>query len=146
MLDLNPLATVTAAYLSNTKRDISPEDIPGVIAQCAKGLIAVNDPDSATTSAIKPIMPWKKSITPQALICLFDGKKLKMLKRYLRSHWTPTGQPGNGMTPDDYRRLFGLPADYPMVASEYAARRSDFAKSIGLGRTKPAAPKKAGKR
>ena len=75
-------------------------------------------------------MPIKKSITPEHLICLEDGKKLKMLKRYLRSRY--------GLSPDQYRAKWGLPADYPMVASNYAAQRSEFAKKIGLGRSAPA--------
>jgi predicted transcriptional regulator len=79
----------------------------------------------------KPAVPVKKSITPDYLICLEDGKRLKMLKRYLRSRFK--------LTPDQYRAKWGLPADYPMVAANYAARRSEFAKKIGLGRT--ASPK-----
>lgn len=74
----------------------------------------------------KPAVPISKSITPDHLICLEDGKKLKMLKRYLRTKYE--------MTPDEYRRRWGLSADYPMVAPSYAKRRSDFAKEIGLGR------------
>ena len=73
-----------------------------------------------------PAVSIKKSVTPDFIVCLEDGKRLKMLKRYLRSRYD--------MSPDDYRRRWGLPADYPMVAPAYAARRSDFAKQIGLGR------------
>jgi predicted transcriptional regulator len=68
----------------------------------------------------------RKSITPDYLVCLEDGKKLKMLKRHLRSTYS--------MTPEDYRQKWGLPADYPMVAPNYAEQRSAFAKKIGLGR------------
>jgi predicted transcriptional regulator len=75
----------------------------------------------------KPAVPVKKSIHPEYIVCLEDGKKLKMLKRYLRSRY--------GLSPDDYRAKWGLPADYPMVAPNYAAQRSEFAKKIGLGRT-----------
>jgi len=75
---------------------------------------------------LKPAVPVRKSITPEYLICLEDGKKLKMLKRHLRSTYN--------MTPDDYRQKWGLPADYPMVAPNYAEQRSAFAKKIGLGR------------
>ena len=71
-------------------------------------------------------MPIKKSITPDHIICLEDGKKLKMLKRYLRTT--------HGMTPDEYRAKWGLSADYPMVAPNYAKQRSAFAKQIGLGK------------
>jgi predicted transcriptional regulator len=74
----------------------------------------------------KPATPINKSVQHDFIICLEDGKKLKMLKRYLRSTY--------GMSPDDYRKRWGLPADYPMVAPAYAARRSEFAKKIGLGK------------
>ncbi len=71
-------------------------------------------------------MPVSKSVQHDYIVCLEDGKKLKMLKRYLRSRYN--------LSPEDYRRRWGLPPDYPMVAPAYAARRSDFAKQIGLGR------------
>jgi predicted transcriptional regulator len=74
----------------------------------------------------KPAVPPSKSITEDYIICLEDGKRLKMLKRYLRTQY--------GLTPEDYRRKWKLPADYPMVAPAYAERRSNFAKEIGLGR------------
>jgi predicted transcriptional regulator len=85
--------------------------------------------------ASKPAVPVRKSITPDYLICLEDGRKLKMLKRHLRSTYA--------MTPDDYRHKWGLAADYPMVAPNYAQQRSVFAKKIGLGR---GAGRGAGKR
>lgn len=74
----------------------------------------------------KPAVPISRSVQHDYIVCLEDGKKLKMLKRYLRSRYD--------MSPDDYRRKWGLPPEYPMVAPVYAARRSDFAKKIGLGR------------
>ncbi|PCJ59919.1 MAG: transcriptional regulator [Rhodospirillaceae bacterium] len=74
----------------------------------------------------KPAVPIRKSITPDYIICLEDGKKLKMLKRHIRTTF--------GMNPEEYRAKWGLPADYPMVAPNYAARRSAFAKKIGLGK------------
>jgi predicted transcriptional regulator len=74
----------------------------------------------------KPAISVRRSVTPDFLVCLEDGRKLKMLKRYLRTSY--------GMTPDDYRAKWNLPSDYPMVAPNYAKRRSDFAKKIGLGR------------
>ena len=74
----------------------------------------------------KPAVPIRKSITPDFIVCLEDGKKLKMLKRHLRTNYS--------MTPEEYRAKWGLPADYPMVAPNYAAQRSAFAKKIGLGR------------
>lgn len=78
--------------------------------------------------AQKPAVPVKKSVTADYVVCLEDGKKLKMLKRYLRSRY--------GLSPDDYCAKWHLPPDYPMVAPNYAARRSEFAKKIGLGRTR----------
>jgi predicted transcriptional regulator len=75
----------------------------------------------------KPAVPIRKSVTPEYIVCLEDGKKLKMLKRHLRSTY--------GMTPDEYRTKWNLPPDYPMVAPNYAAQRSEFAKKIGLGRS-----------
>lgn len=76
-----------------------------------------------------PAVAVRASVTPEFIVCLEDGKRLKMLKRYLRSHF--------GMTPEDYRAKWKLPSDYPMTAPNYAARRSSLAKSIGLGRSKP---------
>jgi predicted transcriptional regulator len=76
----------------------------------------------------------RKSVTPDYIVCLEDGKKLKMLKRYLRTRY--------GMNPEDYRAKWGLPADYPLVAPNYAARRSEFAKQIGLGRRSASSPKR----
>ncbi|MDB5379484.1 MAG: transcriptional regulator, partial [Rubritepida sp.] len=73
-----------------------------------------------------PAVPVRRSITPDYLICLEDGKKLKMLKRHLHTSY--------GMTPDVYRAKWGLPSDYPMVAPNYATRRSEIAKGFGLGR------------
>ncbi|MEQ9198855.1 MAG: MucR family transcriptional regulator, partial [Rhodospirillales bacterium] len=73
-----------------------------------------------------PAVPVRRSVTPDYLVCLEDGKKLKMLKRHLRTNYS--------MTPEEYRAKWQLPADYPMVAPNYAAQRSEFAKKIGLGR------------
>jgi predicted transcriptional regulator len=89
----------------------------------------------ASAERQKPAVPVKKSITPDYIVCLEDGKKLKMLKRYLRSRYD--------LSPEEYRAKWGLPADYPMVAPRYAEQRSQFAKQIGLGRT---ATKRRGRR
>ena len=89
----------------------------------------------SSTERQKPAIAIKKSITPEYIICLEDGKKLKMLKRYLRSRYD--------LSPEEYRAKWGLPADYPMVAPKYAEQRSQFAKQIGLGRT---ATKRRGRR
>jgi len=128
--DLLKLASdIVAAYVSNNPVPIS--ELPAMIksVHSTLGGLASGVPGEIATSQ-KPAVPVKKSITPEHLICLEDGKKLKMLKRYLRSRY--------GLSPDQYRAKWGLPADYPMVASNYAAQRSEFAKKIGLGRTAPA--------
>ena len=80
----------------------------------------------AEPEPVKPAVPVRRSVTPDYLICLEDGKRLKMLKRHLRTTY--------GLSPDDYRAKWGLPADYPMVAPNYARQRSEFAKKIGLGK------------
>ena len=80
----------------------------------------------------QPAVPIKKSITPDYLISLEDGRKLRSLKRHLEAHY--------GMTPDQYRTKWGLPADYPMTAPNYSAQRSELAKSLGLGRKAPPPP------
>jgi predicted transcriptional regulator len=117
---------IVAAYVSNNPIPVG--DLPAMIKSVHAtlgGLSGAEGVDLVTTQ--KPAVPVKKSITPDYLVCLEDGKKLKMLKRYLRSRYQ--------LTPDQYRTKWGLPADYPMVASNYAARRSEFAKKIGLGKT-----------
>ena len=88
----------------------------------AAGTVAVEKP----VEALVPAVPIRKSVTPEFLVCLEDGKRLKMLKRYLATRFN--------LTPDEYRKRWGLPDDYPMVAPAYAAQRSELAKSIGLGR------------
>jgi len=123
-LDLLTQATdIVAAYVSNNA--ISPSDLPGLLKVVHAKLGELAD---ASTEAPRPdpAVPIKKSVTDHHIICLEDGAKLKMLKRYLRTHYD--------MSPDEYRARWGLPADYPMVAPEYARRRSDFAKKIGLGK------------
>jgi predicted transcriptional regulator len=118
-------ATIIEAYVSNNRVSASEltifvKEIHGTLA----GLVHPGNEQAATTQ--KPAVPIKKSITPDYVICLEDGKKLKMLKRYLRTRY--------GLTTDEYRTKWSLPADYPMVAPNYSIRRSDFAKKIGLGR------------
>jgi len=125
---LKLVSEIVASYVSNNPVPVS--ELPAMIRSVhatlggLSGSLAID----AVTSQ-KPAVTIKKSITPEYLICLEDGKKLKMLKRYLRSRY--------GLSPDQYRTKWGLPADYPMVASNYAAQRSEFAKKIGLGRTAP---------
>jgi predicted transcriptional regulator len=120
---------IVAAYVSNNPVPVS--DLPGMIksVHATLGSLAGATPVDILTNQ-KPAVPVKKSVHPEYIVCLEDGKKLKMLKRYLRSRY--------GLSPDDYRAKWGLPAEYPMVAPNYAAQRSEFAKKIGLGRTAPA--------
>ena len=127
--DILKLASdIVAAYVSNNP--VAVGDLPAMIKSVHAtlgGLAGAGNYDVVTSQ--KPATPIKKSITPDYLICLEDGKRLKMLKRYLRSRYK--------LTPDQYRAKWGLPNDYPMVAANYAAKRSEFAKKIGLGRTSP---------
>jgi predicted transcriptional regulator len=116
---------VVAAYVSNNTLATSQlGDIIHAVYNSLRGLDG--QPVEAPTESLKPAVPVRKSITPDYLVCLEDGKKLKMLKRHLRSTY--------GMSPDEYRMKWGLGPDYPMVAPNYAEQRSAFAKKIGLGR------------
>ncbi|HTW35702.1 MAG TPA: MucR family transcriptional regulator [Rhizomicrobium sp.] len=120
---------IVAAYVSNNPIPVS--EIPAMIKSVHATLGGLAGGGAAETpTALKPAVTVKKSVTPEYIICLEDGKKLKMLKRYLRSRYD--------LTPEEYRAKWGLPADYPMVAPNYAAQRSEFAKKIGLGRSAPA--------
>jgi predicted transcriptional regulator len=117
---------IVAAYVN--KNPIPAADLPSIIKSVHGTLGGLSAGGTGeTASGQKPVVPVKRSITADYIICLEDGKKLKMLKRYLRSNF--------GMTPEEYRAKWNLPADYPMVAPNYAKQRSDFAKKIGLGRT-----------
>ena len=118
---------IVAAYVSNN--DVNSALVPDVINSIYSSLNALNSQSSKrATEALKPAISIRRSITPDHIVCLEDGKKLKMLKRHLRASY--------GMSPDDYRAKWGLPLDYPMVAPNYAEQRSNFAKKIGLGRKK----------
>jgi predicted transcriptional regulator len=122
---LRMTADVVAAYVSNNT--LPTAQIAEVIGTVYLSLKALEGKAAeAKVEPLRPAVPVRKSITPDYLVCLEDGKKLKMLKRHLRSTYN--------MTPDDYRQKWGLPADYPMVAPNYAQQRSAFAKKIGLGR------------
>jgi predicted transcriptional regulator len=125
--DILKLATeIVAAYVSNNPIPVS--EVPAMIKSVHSTLGGLGSAlPGETPTAQKPAIPVKRSVNPDYIVCLEDGKKLKMLKRYLRSNY--------GMTPEEYRAKWGLPADYPMVAPNYAAQRSEFAKKIGLGRT-----------
>lgn len=118
---------IVSAYVSNNS--VAAAQVPEVINTVYGSLSALNGQSgSESTEALKPAVSVRRSINPDYIVCLEDGKKLKMLKRHLRAAY--------GMTPDEYRAKWGLPADYPMVAPNYAAQRSTFAKQIGLGRKK----------
>ncbi len=120
------VAKVVAAYVSNNPVPVA--ELPGLVKSVHgtfSSLLGSSPADVVTTQ--KPAVPIKKSVMPEHIVCLEDGKKLKMLKRYLRSRYQ--------LSPEDYRAKWGLPPDYPMVAPNYAAQRSAFAKKIGLGRT-----------
>lgn len=120
---LKLVTEIVAAYVS--KNPVPAEDLPNVIKSVHATLGGFQGaPEPALTRA--PAVPVKKSVTPDYIVCLEDGKKLKMLKRYLRAQY--------GLTPEAYRAKWNLPADYPMTAPNYAARRSEFAKQIGLGK------------
>lgn len=115
---------IVAAYVSNNP--VSAADLPALLKSVHNKLTEIAS-SSEQPPRPDPAVPIKKSVTDSHIICLEDGAKLKMLKRYLRTHYD--------MSPDEYRARWNLPADYPMVAPEYARRRSDFAKKIGLGKT-----------
>jgi predicted transcriptional regulator len=117
---------IVAAYVSNNS--ISASELPSIIKSVHSALGGLGGAfQNEVQTSQKPAIPVKRSVNPDYIVCLEDGKKLKMLKRYLRSNYN--------LTPEEYRAKWGLPADYPMVAPNYAAQRSEFAKKIGLGRT-----------
>ena len=120
---------IVAAFVGNNA--VAAGELPSVIGKVFEALRTVgSDEPEKTAEVLTPAVPVKKSVTNDYLICLEDGKKVTMLKRYLRTRYN--------LSPEEYRRRWGLGADYPMVAPAYAARRSALAKEIGLGR-KPAA-------
>ena len=118
------VAQIVAAYVGGNS--LPAAQLPDVIRSVYEALAGMNAQVEAVPDALKPAVPIRRSVTPEYIVCLEDGKKLKMLKRHLRTTYD--------LTPEQYRAKWGLPADYPMVAPSYAARRSEFAKQIGLGR------------
>jgi predicted transcriptional regulator len=129
---LRMTAEVVAAYVR--KNSVAASQLGEVIGSVYGSLRSLEDKGETAAEPAKPAVPVRKSITPEYLICLEDGKKLKMLKRHLRSTYN--------LTPDAYRQKWGLAPDYPMVAPNYAQARSAFAKKIGLGRAGGRAPTK----
>jgi len=118
-------ANIVSAYVSNNS--VPSSEIANLISQVHSALLRVAGGGQAATPAepLKPAIPVKRSITSDYLVCLEDGKKFKSLKRHLRTQYN--------MTPEQYREKWGLPAEYPMVAPNYAAARSQLAKQMGLG-------------
>jgi len=118
-------ADVVAAYVSNNT--VAQSALPELIRTVHTALTGVEQPAAtAPAERQKPAVPVSRSVQDDYIVCLEDGARLKMLKRYLRSRYN--------LSPEEYRRKWGLPPDYPMVAPAYAARRSDFARQIGLGK------------
>lgn len=117
-------AEIVSSHVANNA--VAVEELPELIEQVYKTLHELGTGGAGGASRPEPAVPIKKSITPNYMICLEDGKKLKMLKRHLKTQYN--------LTPDEYRERWGLPADYPMVAPNYALQRRELAKKIGLGR------------
>lgn len=129
---LRMTADVVASYVGNNA--LPSGQIGDVISTVYKSLNTLDAKAVEKAIPLVPAVPIRRSVTPDYIICLEDGRKLKMLKRHLRSTF--------GMTPEEYRTKWGLPSDYPMVSPNYAIQRSEFAKKIGLGR-KPKKGRKA---
>jgi len=117
---------IVAAHVANNATEL--EELPFLIERVHGSLVRLNGAEPEDDDKPRPAIPVKSSITPDYLVCLEDGKKLKMLKRHLKTAYD--------MTPEEYRERWSLPADYPMVAPNYAKQRSRLAKKIGLG-TRP---------
>lgn len=118
-------AQIISAFVSNNS--VRPSDVPGLIGDVYGALSKVSASGIGEPAAAPdPAVPVKKSVTPDHIICLEDGKKFKSLKRHLRTHYD--------LSPEEYRAKWGLPTNYPMVAPNYAAERSNLAKKMGLGR------------
>jgi predicted transcriptional regulator len=117
-------STIVSAYVSNNQ--VVAADLPTLINEVHSALSrAAVQETQPPREELKPAVPVKKSINPDFIVCLEDGKKFKSLKRHLRTHYN--------MSPEEYREKWGLPHDYPMVAPMYAAARSQLAKRMGLG-------------
>lgn len=117
---------IVSSYL--TANSIAASDLPTLIHAVHGALANLGQAPGAAPRAVKkdPAVPIRKSVTPDYLVCLEDGRRLKMLKRHLRDAY--------GLSPEEYRARWGLPGDYPMTAPNYAVRRSDIARSFGLGK------------
>jgi predicted transcriptional regulator len=136
-MSMDRVVKVAEAYLSHNA--VAPESIPEILMDIASTLSTIEAGDHLPSQEpLIPAVPVKKSVTPDHIVCLEDGKKFKSLKRHLRSHYN--------LSPEEYRAKWGLARDYPMVAPAYAATRSALAKTMGLGqRRKDDKPVKKGK-
>jgi predicted transcriptional regulator len=122
---LQMTSEIVASFVSNNP--VTTDTLPDLIRSVYRTISTLSDSGEARPDdRLKPAVPVGKSVAKDYIICLEDGKKLKMLKRYLRARYD--------MSPDEYRRRWSLPSDYPMVAPSYTERRSEFAKKIGLGK------------
>ncbi|MGB3806987.1 MAG: MucR family transcriptional regulator [Erythrobacter sp.] len=115
---------IVAAHVSNNR--IEADAVPGLITSVFQALSSLGEESEPEEERPEPAVSIRASVKPDYIVCLEDGKKLKMLKRYLRTNYD--------MTPEEYRTRWDLPSDYPMVAPSYAEKRRDLAKKIGLGR------------
>lgn len=129
-LDRSELLALTSEIVSShvSNNAVSQSDLTNMIEMVFNTLEGLASPKEEPAEELKPAISVKRSVTDEYIVCLEDGKKLKMLKRHLKTSYD--------MTPDDYRAKWGLSADYPMVAPAYARKRQDLAKKIGLGRKK----------
>jgi predicted transcriptional regulator len=116
-------ADIVAAHVSNNS--VAVNDVPNLIQNVHSALTGISGNVSAPEAKPEPKVPVRSSVKPDYIVCLEDGKRLKMLKRHLMTHYS--------LTPDQYRQKWGLASDYPMVAPNYAEQRRTLAKSIGLG-------------
>jgi predicted transcriptional regulator len=136
-LQIELTADVVAAYVKNNP--VPASALPELIASVAASLSGLIDGvRPSEVEPQKPAVPIKKSVTPDYIVSLEDGKQFKSLKRHLKTSY--------GMTPDEYRAKWNLPSDYPMVAPNYSASRSALAKTMGLGRKPAEKPKKRGRK
>ena len=138
---LNLTAQIVAAHVGNDT--VATEALPGLIQSVYRALAGLENPTAVPAPPPEPAVPVKRSVFPDYIVCLEDGKKLKMLKRHLATSFN--------LTPQQYRERWGLPSDYPMVAPNYAERRSALAKQNGLGRKaeeliEAPAPKRRGRK
>ena len=128
LIDLT--SDIVSAHVSNNS--VSVDDLPALIGNVFAALSSCGEPEEKEEPRPEPAVSIRASVKPDYIVCLEDGKKLKMLKRHLRTHYD--------MSPEEYRERWNLPADYPMVAPNYAEKRRELAVKIGLGR-KPGARK-----